>query len=991
MANIVDYLKYAETAFAAYANSLSNGSNINSAAYVRADMSPTQAQRFDASWVVLGQQDLGDGFSAVLFQPVDDQGNPSGEKILAIRGTEASHWGIDYLVDIVDVAYFGTAAGMQQYASLESFYQSMIAQGRLGAVESFVTTGHSLGGFLAQAFAAKHIVVSAAYTYNAPGFSAASGLITNFGIELLKLFGLTGTVPNDKIFNVRAIDGISATAGLGQMIGSVQGVNIESGGPIHNHSIVTLTDSLAVLALYAELNPGLSVGQANWLLSAASAENKPTLEGALDALRGTLLGAWAMKESATPLEEREALHWNIDFLQRSDAYQSLIGSGSLRVLQGANPAELSAGALGDFGLLVALQYLLPVAIEGAGDLLGAAHADLYAQWVSDQAADPDDRNFTENWLTDRARMLEARIAVNTTDNNGASPAYFRDIASNTVLGANLFGASRRTVFGGEGADSIEGGFNEDRLYGGAGGDSIDGGWSADYIEGGAGDDTLNGDSGDDEIRGGAGKDTIDGGADADRLYGGSGEDTLRGGSGEDRLEGNADRDELAGGGAADKLYGGEGDDTLYGDDAVADDRSGGDDHLEGGAGAHRLYGGGGRDVLQGGDGADTLRGGAGAADYLVGGTGSDTYIYKSEDQADLIYDEDGQGHIEYDGATLSGGRGKGKNSRVFYDNPDAPDYTYGISGDLRAGPVTLTISRAKGGGRLTVYDFYDGDLGIKLDDGEDQPPKAPRPPAPQENPGNQSRGDPLVIDLAGTGITTYGLDQNLHFDHDNDLFAENTGWAAAGSGLLVLDANANNVLDDGQELFGDFTRLPGGQLAANGFQALSQYDRNRDGRIDASDPVWQHLRVAVWESGPRGDTVLGDAPQEIPLGDPATAMSLRTLDELGIESIGLDSAIVTATDENGNTRTRSGTITLNDGTTREIAEYRFARDNSETKFLDWRELPADIAVLPELTLGGVQMDLTQALVRDAQEGWLGQAPGSLRAKLDAFTALRDAA
>ena len=41
-------------------------------------------------------------------------------------------------------------------------------------------------------------------------------------------------------------------------------------------------------------------------------------------------------------------------------------------------------------------------------------------------------------------------------------------------------------------------------------------------------------------------------------------------------------------------------------------------------------------------------------------------------------------------------------------------------------------------------------------------------------------------------------------------------------------------------------------------------------------------------------------------------------------------------------------------------------------------------MLPELTLGGVQMDLTQALVRDAQEGWLGQPPGSLRAKLDAF-------
>jgi len=308
---------------------------------------------------------------------------------------------------------------------------------------------------------------------------------------------------------------------------------------------------------------------------------------------------------------------------------------------------------------------------------------------------------------------------------------------------------------------------------------------------------------------------------------------------------------------------------------------------------------------------------------------------------------------------LSGGRGRSRNSRVFYDNPDAPDYTYSVSGDLSAGPVTLTITRAKGG-QLTVFDFYDGDLGIHLEDGDDQPGRVPRPRRPDppaQQPGSPNRGDPLVIDLAGTGIQTYGLAQALHFDHDGDGFAEATGWAAAGSGVLVLDADADGVLDNGQELFGDFTRLPGGQLAVNGFQALSQYDRNRDGVIDANDPVWQHLRVAVWESGPRGETVLGD---------PTEAMSLKTLDELGIAAIGLDSAIATTTDANGNTRTRTGHITLAGGATRELAEYRFARDPAETKFLDWREVPESIAVLPELTLGGVQMDLTQAVVRNSQ-------------------------
>lgn len=92
MPTISDYLKYAETSFAAYASNLTLGRGNASEYENNADMAHTQAQRFDASWMVLGQQDLGDGFSAVLFQPVDDQGNPSGEKVLAIRGTEGSHW-----------------------------------------------------------------------------------------------------------------------------------------------------------------------------------------------------------------------------------------------------------------------------------------------------------------------------------------------------------------------------------------------------------------------------------------------------------------------------------------------------------------------------------------------------------------------------------------------------------------------------------------------------------------------------------------------------------------------------------------------------------------------------------------------------------------------------------------------------------------------------------------------------------------------------------
>lgn len=77
MPTISDYQKYAETAFGAYALGLVVGQG-NLSRYVDADMAVPQAQKFDASWQVLGQQDLSDGFSAVLFQKVDAQERAKG-------------------------------------------------------------------------------------------------------------------------------------------------------------------------------------------------------------------------------------------------------------------------------------------------------------------------------------------------------------------------------------------------------------------------------------------------------------------------------------------------------------------------------------------------------------------------------------------------------------------------------------------------------------------------------------------------------------------------------------------------------------------------------------------------------------------------------------------------------------------------------------------------------------------------------------------------
>lgn len=111
--------------------------------------------------------------------------------------------------------------------------------------------------------------------------------------------------------------------------------------------------------------------------------------------------------------------------------------------------------------------------------------------------------------------------------------------------------------------------------------------------------------------------------------------------------------------------------------------------------------------------------------------------------------------------------------------------------------------------------------------------------------------DPIILDLDGNGLETVGLASNVYFDHDGDGVLTKTGWAGKDDALLVWDRNANGTIDTGAELFGDFTVLPNGTLAPNGFAALAALDANGDGIIDASDPAFAELALARHQSGRR--------------------------------------------------------------------------------------------------------------------------------------------
>lgn len=279
MSTFIQYNTYAQAALASYASALVAGDVNNTARYRQPEvgMAPAQATAFNATWNALQQSPLnGNGFSAVLLQ-----NRTTGEKVLAIAGTNG--WA-DWITDLVNIALYGTVLGMPQYLSLESFYTQLVSSGKLGATEQITLTGHSLGGFLAQAFTARHSsVVSAAYTYNAPGFGNSE--------TLLGFLGIIDTNAAAKITNVHAADGLSMTAGLGVMLGASRPVRIEAdANPLSNHSVVTLGDALAVHELYARLQPGLSTNQIGAQFIAAGYRER-RLEDALDALRTVFIGS----------------------------------------------------------------------------------------------------------------------------------------------------------------------------------------------------------------------------------------------------------------------------------------------------------------------------------------------------------------------------------------------------------------------------------------------------------------------------------------------------------------------------------------------------------------------------------------------------------------------------------------------------------------------------------------------------------------------------
>lgn len=538
------------------------------------DFTEQQANEFvapDSGYMILNQSEPeSSGFSGTVFKDRE-----TGEITLAFRGTEflLTSDTVSTLEDVgADTQILTAGFAYEQAISMYNYYQRLItpvgsqaaqldfdivasansvpeephiliqavpntylvikegeAVEGLGVLEpgtKINVTGHSLGGHLAAIFTRLFPdVVNEAYIFNSPGFDPLASLMqTNDFVSLFP--GSAGDFNTDVITNIAGEEGANLpdfVANLGNPPVDREDVYIEE----FQHSIVDITDSLALQTVLGKVDTALTPDAALAMLNLSSDRADNTLETTLDSLGKLFLG----KDFNTPefigkndVNARNEYYKNIQELltELDSRFPEDSSPLTLVSLDGVATSDLVTRAEeGRLDVLYALVELNPFAI-GSADT-GAVQA-LYQPFLDSGLLDIG--NYSNEYLQDRSEFLVLKITKNATDKSSSledgTRREFVDLATNYhLITGTGSGVRSQIIFGSANGEVIEGQIEDDRLYGGFGDDVLIGSAGNDHLEGGAGNDTL---------IGGISKEVDD--TEFDTLQGGAGFDTYHVGNGD---------------------------------------------------------------------------------------------------------------------------------------------------------------------------------------------------------------------------------------------------------------------------------------------------------------------------------------------------------------------------------------------------------------------------------------------------------------------------